>query len=309
MKVLITGGAGYIGSELTRKLSYDDSVTKIVILDNLARKNYNLFISATPINSKVKVMDCELLDSRALNKIMEDIDVVYHLAAKVTTPFADQDAHFFEQTNNWGTAELTYAIENSNVKKLIFLSSTSVYGSSANPAKKDGKLNPKTFYGISKMRGEKHIKRIKDKVETYTFRCGNVYGYGSSMRFDAVINRFMLNAHFENKIDIHGNGVQSRPFIHVSNVVDVLYGVYKDAVEPGLYNLIDKNLSIMDIADTIKEIYPNIEMNFINQHLKLKNLNVEIDNDLKKYNLYDSVELKDELISIKEKFSFQPDFS
>jgi len=68
----------------------------------------------------------------------------------VTTPFADQDAHLFEQVNHWGTAEVTYAVEESDVKRLIYLSSVSVYGSGDMAKGIDAELNPKTFYGISK---------------------------------------------------------------------------------------------------------------------------------------------------------------
>jgi UDP-glucose 4-epimerase len=63
-----------------------------------------------------------------LRNVLKNIDIVFHFAAKVTTPFANTDGHIYEQTNHWGTAELTYAFEESNVKQLVFLSSTGVYG-------------------------------------------------------------------------------------------------------------------------------------------------------------------------------------
>jgi UDP-glucose 4-epimerase len=118
MRILITGGAGYIGTELTYELSKRNEVSEIIIYDNLSRGNYNLFIGQTKLN-KVKFVQGDLLDTRKLKKNLKDVDVVIHLAAVVTTPFSDQNPHLFEQVNHWGTAELVYAIEESKVKKFI----------------------------------------------------------------------------------------------------------------------------------------------------------------------------------------------
>ncbi|MFL5728758.1 MAG: NAD-dependent epimerase/dehydratase family protein, partial [Cytophagaceae bacterium] len=133
MNILVTGGAGYIGAELVYRLSKCEHVNKIVVYDNLTRDNYNLFISNSNKigNNKVKFELGDILDSRKLRKVLKDIDVVYHLAARVDNPYSNIDSHVFEQVNNWGTAELVYAVEESKkVSKFIYLSSTSVYGSS-----------------------------------------------------------------------------------------------------------------------------------------------------------------------------------
>src|SRR6188768_2012662 len=132
MNVLITGGAGYIGTELVSKLAADERVKRIVIYDNLSRPNYSVFLGGHKQgHDKVQFYKGELLDSRHLKKALQGIDVVYHLAARVTTPFANDDAHLYEQVNHWGTAELVYAVEESNVKKFIYASSSGVYGSSS----------------------------------------------------------------------------------------------------------------------------------------------------------------------------------
>jgi len=114
MHVLITGGAGYIGTALVEMLSQNKAVSQIDIYDNLSRANRNFFIGKNKLNStKVNFIQGEILDSRKLKKALKGVDVVYHLAANVTTPFSDQNPHLFEQVNHWGTAELTYAIEES----------------------------------------------------------------------------------------------------------------------------------------------------------------------------------------------------
>jgi len=174
MKILITGGAGYIGTELTYELEKNPQVKEIIIYDNLSRGNINLFIGQSKLSNKIKFVQGDILDTRLLKQTLKNIDVVYHLAAKVTTPFADQNAHFFEQVNHWGTAELVYAIEESNVKQFIYTSSASVYGASSQEADEGSVPNPRTFYGISKLRGEDHVNRLMAKdTETYIIRCGN----------------------------------------------------------------------------------------------------------------------------------------
>jgi len=118
MRVLVTGGAGYIGTELVNALIDRSDVEQVVVYDNLSRPNYNFFLGMRLNNSsKIDFVKGELLDSRALKKVLKGIDVVYHLAAKVTTPFANSDAHVYEQVNHWGTAELVYAVEESDVKR------------------------------------------------------------------------------------------------------------------------------------------------------------------------------------------------
>jgi UDP-glucose 4-epimerase len=306
MKILVTGGAGYIGTELVYTLAQQESVEEIVVFDNLSRINYNLFLNGKMNNhTKVTFVKGDLLDSRQLKKILDGVDVVYHLAAKVTTPFANTDPHFYEQVNHWGTAELVYAVENSNVKKFIYTSSTSVYGSSKKAVDESTIPNPKTFYGISKLRGEEHVTRLGDKMDTLILRCGNVYGYSKSMRFDAVINKFVFEANFNRKITINGDGRQHRSFIHIDQIKNALVNVLNSNLKTGVYNLVARDLLVLDIVDVLKKIIPELEFIFVNQHLKLRELKVKPNEEIaKKLGLVTKLTLEDELLEFREKFSF-----
>ncbi len=307
MRVLITGGAGYIGTELIYQLDENHKIKEIIIYDNLSRDNRNLFIGIQKASSKVRFILGDLLDSRKLKKALDKIDIVYHLAAKVSTPFSDQRSHEFEQVNNWGTAELVYAIEeNSTVKKLIYLSSASVYGASNEMMDLNSIPNPQTFYGITKLRGEAHINRLSEKIEIFILRCANVYGYSKSMRFDAVINKFMFEANFNKKISIHGDGMQYRAFIHIDKVAEALSNILFSNLKSGVYHLSENNLNVMDIVDEIKQICPEMEMLFVNQHLKLKEIRVNPDERINQ--LFSSkLTLKEELINFKNSFTFYTD--
>ena len=306
MNVLVTGGAGYIGTELVNLLISNPLVEKVIVYDNLSRLNYNLFLGDRPANfNKVTFVKGELLDSRNLRKVLKDIDVVYHLAAKVTTPFANADAHVYEQVNHWGTAELIYAVEESNVKRFIYTSSTGVYGSSDAPADETTAPDPKTLYAISKLRGEEHVRRLANKIDTYILRCGNVYGYSKSMRFDAVINKFVFEANFDKRVSVQGNGKQSRSFIHVDLLAGALNNLLNVNLNSGTYNLVERTIKIFDVVDVLKELIPDLEFIFINQHLKLHELNVQENKALNNLlNITNHKTLKEELTEFLGKFSF-----
>ena len=282
MKVLVTGGAGYIGTELVKRLVLLDSIKEIIVYDNLNKDKYGFFTHSGISNKKVKFVKAEILDSRSLRKALEGVDVVYHLAAHVDSKLINANHHLYEQINNWGTAELSYALEESKVKRIINISSIAVYGNQEESLVNTSTPNPKTYYGSSKLRGEAHILRLSDKMEVYNLRVGNVYGFASNMRMDTVLNQFVFSAVFENRIKILGEGKQNRGFIHIESITDILLNLLDNNIEAKTYNAVEKSFSILDIADELKKIIPNMEMLFVNQHLKLRNLDVEADDDLNK---------------------------
>ncbi len=306
MNVLIIGGAGYVGAGLVEELNRPGTkISKIRIYDNLSRGNYNLFLTGKFKHSNLELVQGDILDARSLKKAVAGMDVVYHLAARVTTPFANLDPHMYEQVNHWGTADVVAAIEDSEVAQLIYLSSTSVYGASQVAANENTPPNPKTFYGVSKWRGEQHVQRLVAQGRAFIIRSGNVYGFSPSMRFDAVINRFAFEANFLKKISIQGNGKQSRAFVHINALAKVLVQLPQSNLPSGTYNLAQRNTTILDLVDVFKQLVPELEFIFVDQHMELRNFELELDLKLAKYlSLPQVPALKSELAEFLDRFSF-----
>ncbi|VAW28899.1 UDP-glucose 4-epimerase [hydrothermal vent metagenome] len=306
MKILVIGGAGYIGTALVERLAALLTVSKVVVYDNLSRGNYNLFLGEKlSETSALSLVQGDILDTRSLKKAMKDIDIVYHLAARVTTPYANLDPHIYEQVNHWGTAEVVSAVEESDVKQLVYLSSTSVYGASELKANELTVPNPKTFYGTSKLRAEQHVQRLVDKGRAVTIRAGNVYGFNQSMRFDAVINRFAFEANFSKQISIQGSGKQSRAFVHIDTISYVLAAIPFKKLPSDTYNLAMSNYSVLDLVDVFKELIPELEFIFVDQHQSLRNFELDTNLKMAKFLELPNVKnLRDELDVFLGQFSF-----
>ena len=279
MNVLITGGAGYIGTHTVLYLARVPEVRKIVVYDNLSHGRHGLFTGIQVDHTRMKFIRGDILDTRNLRKALEGIDVVIHLAARVSTPFAHGDPHMFEQVNHWGTAELSYLLEESLVSKVVYVSSASVYGLSDEVKDTSSVPKPNTWYGTSKLRGEQMLLRLREKMTVSVLRCANVYGYSPSIRFDAVINRFVRQSHFEGLISIEGVGEQYRPFVYIDRIAQVLArSVFIE--QSNIYNVVDENLRILDIAQVLQAKYPHLQMMFIEQDMKRESLRIAPSSEL-----------------------------
>lgn len=305
MKILITGGAGYIGYSVVKQLLEDvDQLHSITIYDNLSRRNFSFFTEARFHHKPVRLIQGDILDGRTLQQALEGIDCVIHLAAKVTTPFADADAHSFDQVNHWGTAQLAYAIEKSSVSRVIYMSSISIYGAHSEPMDETFTPNPHSFYGRSKWEGENQIQVLNRDREVIILRSGNVYGYNPSYRIDAVVNRFLFQANFIGKITINGSGDQHRSFIHVDKVAHAVAQVADGLVTPGIYNLVEHNFSINEIASCIQTLYPRLDIIHANFNIRMKDVITSVPCKIWSQIPLPSKSFENELLEFKSRFSF-----
>jgi UDP-glucose 4-epimerase len=291
MNILITGGAGYVGYSLVRQLELLPDIESITVYDNLYRDNFNFFIGGgTPNNSrevtadtlsKTRFVKGDILDDYTLEKSLENIDIVIHMAAHVDFPYSYKDNYLYEQINQFGTANLISSMRKFEIKKLIYLSSGSVYGFQKESYETTTPL-PENGYGKSKLEGEKYCRLLENDLSLSILRIGNIFGFNPMLRYDSVINRFMMDALIYKKIYIYGNGEQSRPFIHLNNVVNELIKLVSDkhpeshlpinpgATEANITNLVDKNLTMNQLRDMMIELIPDLEFTYVNANLNMK---------------------------------------
>lgn len=311
MKLLITGGAGYLGYALVQALQKEGSpVRHIRVYDNLSRKTYAFFGGAFGQQASMDFVQGELLDGRKLEKALDGMDTIVHLAAKVSTPFADREADVLDQINHWGTASLVQAIQQAKgIQRFVYLSSASVYGHAEGPVDETHAPNPDSPYGQAKLRGEQQLQRLPQECQHWVLRAGNLYGYNPAIRYDAVLNRFMFDAHFSGRITIRGSGSQRRPFLHVEKMAAwiraLLEAAAKDqAPPPGLYNAVEHNWSIQELARLIGERYPDLEAMTVNQHLTMRSLSVSLPVRLHELLPLPERSVREELQAFQESFAF-----
>ncbi len=305
MKVVVTGGAGYVGYSLVRALlSPAHPASELVVYDNLSRANYALFTAERLDGKPVRFVHGDLLDGRRLARALDGAAAVYHLAARVTTPFADHDAHAFEQVNHWGTAGLATAVEEAGVGHVVYVSSVSVYGTSDEAADESTPPQAQSFYGISKLRGEDHVRRLADACRVHVIRSGNVYGHNPAFRIDAVINRFLFEANFVGRITVHGGGKQTRSFIHVDKLTHWLAALHDPAVPAGTWNAVEHVLSVSQVVEEIRALYPDLETIFINQHMPMRNSRVRTPCALSRWVPLPARSLGEELLAFRDSLSF-----
>ena len=303
MKIMITGGAGYIGNELVYRLSAEPGVRDILVYDNLCKGNYNLFTGLRKVpGNNVRFIQADILDTRALKRQMEGTDVVVHLAARVETPYADQNPHDFEQTNHWGTAEVVYAAEETNIKRLLCLSSQSVYGQ-GEVTSTEHPREPASYYSISKMRGENHVIRLMEKIPVQLVRCANVYGYSKNLRVETPVNRLIFDAHFTNRVAIHGDPDHTLTHISLFRLVEVLARMIMREMQSDIYNLSHRKMSSYDFVESLKELYPDLETIFVDQHIPLHSLTMACDSRLQDMLPGDTTMVED-LVKFRQLFTF-----
>ena len=303
MRILVTGGAGYIGNELVYRLSAEPGVTEVLVYDNLCKGNYNLFTGLRKVpGNNVRFMQADILDSRSLARAMQGIDTVIHLAARVEAPYADQNAHDFEQTNHWGTAEVVYSAEEAGIKRFIYLSSQSVYGQGHITSSRDPRA-PNSYYSLSKMRGEEHVLRLMEKIPVQLIRCANVYGYSKNLRVETMVNQFIFDAHFSNRVAIHGDPEHSITHISVHRVVETLARMVRRDMDSDAYNLSHRALSTNELVEALRELYPTLETIYVDQHIPLHDLTMECDERLRALMPGDTTMVED-LVKFRELFTF-----
>ena len=266
--VLVTGGCGYLGSQLIRDLATDPAFlgSTIRIIDNMQGKGYQALMNL-PSNASYQFVEGDILDQSTLRYALRDVDVVIHLAAIVGTPMSFENPLWTEQVNHWGTAQLVEACIDANVKQFIFASSTAVYGPGG-LFNEESVCRPIGAYANSKLRAEKAVQGGWQRgLKGTIVRLGSLFGFAPVVRFDAVVNRFAYLVGTDRPITIYGDGRQLRPFIHVADGSSALRFciTHPSVTNSRILNAVSENVAVVDIAELIQEIDPEVRLRYTDQ--------------------------------------------
>ncbi|MBS4059946.1 MAG: NAD-dependent epimerase/dehydratase family protein [Bacteroidetes bacterium] len=217
-KVMVTGGAGFLGSHLVDNL-LKQGVKQVVVLDDLSRARKDWY-DAKKNCEKIHFVVGNILDESILSKAMEDVSIVYHLAAVSQVMKAAEQPEYAFLVNVIGTNRVAEAASRAGVSRFVFASSREVYGDHVTlPVKESSPLNPKNIYGVSKIAAEIYLKSLNSqKIETIILRLSNVYGPGDKER---VIPLFIDNAMRGAPLAIYGSD-KALDFIWIDDVVKVM---------------------------------------------------------------------------------------
>ena len=254
MKALVTGGAGFIGTHLCLELAKRGN--EVTALDNLSTgKQDNVTILD---KAGVKFNYGSILDLGVLAWLFEGKDVVFHLAALPSAPRSVERPLEAHNANNTGTLNVLLMARDYGVKKVVYASSSSVYGDNLTlPKTEDMIPKPMTPYAVSKLCGEHYCGVFTNLygLETVCLRYFNVYGMGQNSKsiYSAVIPRFLSKVSTGYPPMIYGDGEQSRDFTYVGDAVEATILAAQEGVV-GVYNVgSGRRVTINGLADmTIK---------------------------------------------------------
>jgi len=219
MRYLITGAAGFLGSALANRLVAEDNV--VLGVDDLSTGDEKA------LKKNVQFVRGDVNDRPKLWSLLQDVDCVYHLAAKVSVPESILYPREYNTVNVGGTVTLMEAMRDVGVRRVVFISSGTVYGNQpVQPVTESAIPNPRVPYAVSKLAAEYYVKSIGTLwgIETVCLRVFNAYGPGQHLPpvHTPVIPNFLHQALENGTIVIHGDGNQTRDYVFVDDVVDAM---------------------------------------------------------------------------------------
>ena len=264
MRILVTGGAGFIGSHVVDRLINDGH--EVVVIDNLSSGKME-FIEHHMNSEKFKFIKGDLLDFDLLKKVVKDFDVVYHIAANPDVRLGAKDTKVHMQQNVIATYNLLEAMRINDVRDIVFTSTSTVYGEAKKiPTPEDyGPLIPISLYGASKLAAEALITSYAHTfdMKSVIYRFANIIGPRST---HGVIYDFIMKLRKNpRELEILGDGYQTKSYLYVEDCVDaILFGYENRREDVEIFNIGSEDwINVRKIADIVVE-----EMNLENVQYK-----------------------------------------
>ena len=250
MKILLVGGAGYVGGAVTHLLSKNKNFN-LTVLDSL--------IYEESYRKEINFIKCDIRDFSKINKILPQFDVVIWMAALVGDGACEIDKQLTLKVN----VDSVKNLSNNFNGKIIFFSTCSVYGHQNREIDELSTVNPLSTYAKSKIEAEKILKDSNSLI----FRLGTLFGISdifSRIRMDLVVNLLVMKSIKEKRIKVFG-GNQYRPLLHVMDVARAVETVLISKFKNGIYNLSYKNYKIIDLAKEIIHKFNDVELIYEDQ--------------------------------------------
>jgi UDP-glucose 4-epimerase len=250
IKSIVTGGAGFIGSNLVDRLVKEGH--QVIVIDNfISGDKKNLSHHSKKI---VKIINLDIVQDKKLNKYFYNVDYVFHLAglAEIIPSIKNPKNYFIN--NVLGTLNVLEACKNKKIKKFVYAASSSCYGNPKKfPTSEDEKVDTKNPYAMTKFLGEELVMKYATifGMPNVSFRFFNVYGprLNTSGQYGAVFSNFLKQKKNKKPLTIVGNGNQTRDFIYVEDLIEAFLQILKKKKVNEIYNLgSGKETSINKIA-------------------------------------------------------------
>ena len=244
MKIIVTGGAGFIGKHLIKDLL--DKGNTITIFDNFSNSEEKSLVNF--IKRGVKVVNGDIRKFDEILKVTENQNTLIHLAAKISVSQSILNPSETFEVNVDGTKNVLEACKKNNIKKIIVASSAAVYGEGISKIKikENSETNPISPYGKSKLVMEQEIK--KSNIDCIVLRFFNIFGIGQTPEYAGVITKFNKKILSNKPLEIFGDGMQTRDFISINDVILSINDAIKNKGN-GIYNIASgKAITINELA-------------------------------------------------------------
>jgi UDP-glucose 4-epimerase len=253
MRFLITGAAGFLGSALANRLARENNTVRG--LDDLSTGDPSALLP------EVHLTRGDVNDRPKLWTLLQEVDCVYHLAARVSVPESVLYPREYNQVNVGGTVTMMEAMRDVGVRRVVFISSGAVYGEQAvQPLREDATPNPRSPYAVSKLSAEYYVRTIGQLwgIETVTLRVFNTYGPGQHLPpvHAPVIPNFMRQSCHNGTLVLQGDGSQTRDYVYISDVINAMIAA---STAPGINQKIinigsGTETSVQELANLVLEV-------------------------------------------------------
>jgi UDP-glucose 4-epimerase len=253
MRIAVTGGAGYIGSTLVKKLLEEGY--SVTTLDNQSTGNYRYLRPFKTV--EMEIIEGDIRNPPDLDRVLRNTEAVVHAAALSDLDACNEKPEEAVSINVYGTYRLLEAALRNGVRRVVFCSSAAVYGAPKTlPVTEMQALHPLNLYGVTKLTGEKLIEsyHINNGMETVSLRFGNVYGVGLYTNWVGVIPKFVSLGIEGKPLTIYGDGSSTRDFIHVEDITRAItLSITTKNIKMETLNIGSETTTVNEIASIVSQ--------------------------------------------------------